>query len=77
MISGDKERSIEWYLPIDHCAEGCGIVKPADDEEFRGVPYAWYTDTASPFIKVLRDGKVIRTVNALDISEIGFAEENP
>ncbi len=74
MISGDKVRQVAWYLPIDHCGEGFGPCRPDDGEQFRGCPYGWYEDLAPPVIEVVKDGVVVRTINALDLSEIAFVE---
>jgi hypothetical protein len=75
MISGDKTRRIARYLPIDHCAEGCGYAEPKDGQQFVGIPYQWSAEQSAPYIEVRdADGNVIRTVNALDVSEIEFAD---
>lgn len=73
MISGNKQRQVRKYLPIDHCSEGFGFVKPADGETFVGCPWGWHEDNAPPVIEVIRDGEVIHTINALDLAEIVFA----
>jgi len=74
MISGTTERKVERYLPIDHCSEGFGWVTPDDDEELVGIPYGFVVDGSGPFIQCRRDGSVVKTVNALDLSEIVFAD---
>jgi len=74
MIQGNSERPIAWYLPIAHGGEDYDPVKPAEGEEFVGFPYGGCSDNSLPFIEVRRDGKCIRTVNALDCSNIGFVE---
>lgn len=77
MINGSKQRQVAKYLPIDHCSEGYGFEQPRDGETFMGCPWGWYVDSANavspPVIEVIRDGEVIRTINALDLAEIHFA----
>ena len=63
---------IKGYLLINHRAEGFGMVKPKEDEEFWGIPHAWHNDDSTPYIEVTNSGKLIRTVNASDVSEIEF-----
>jgi hypothetical protein len=75
MIAGNKERPVARYLPIDHVGEGYGPVSPADGETFIGIPYGWRTDNSGPFIEIVKDGTVVRTINALDLAEIEFAGE--
>jgi hypothetical protein len=75
MISGNKPRKIKKFLYIDRCAEGYGYTKPQNDEEFLGIPYSYYEDSSSPFIEVVRNGTVVRTINCSDISEIEFEDE--
>ena len=75
MISGNKRRPVSEYLLIDHCKEGFGYSTPGIGEEFWGYPWGWAEGTAPPYIEVERDGVVIRSVNALDVSEILFADE--
>ena len=74
MITGNTERKIEKYLPIDRCAEGYGFVTAKTGEELIGIPYQWHSDNSMPFIEHRRQitGEVVRTVNALDVSEIVF-----
>ena len=74
MITGNKERKIKHYLPIDHCNEGYGRLTPPKGHEFVGIPYAWETDDSIPFIECRRlaDNVVTKTINATDVSEIEF-----
>ena len=74
MISGNKERKIKEYLPIDHAAEGYGFVKAAAGEELIGIPYQWLSDASLPFIEHRKNGVTVKSVNALDVSEIIFEE---
>jgi hypothetical protein len=76
MIHGNKRLKISEYLPIDRCGEGYGYIKPKDGETFIGMPYGFYADNSEPFIEITRNGKLIATVNALDVSEIHFREES-
>jgi hypothetical protein len=72
MITGNKRCKIKRYLPIDHLAEGFGYVKPEEGEEIWGIPYQWHSELSWPFIEHCIDGKVTKTVNVLDVSEIVF-----
>lgn len=74
MISGDKERPVTKYLPIDHVGEGYAFVSPREGECFFGIPYGWHTENSEAFIEVRQNGVVMRTVNARDISEIEFMD---
>ena len=73
MISGDKERRIAWYLPQGCSSSACNHVIPSGDEEFIGIPYGWFNDESQPFIEVRLRGFVVRTINALALAQIGFA----
>jgi hypothetical protein len=75
MIHGNKRLRISEYLPIDHCSEGYGYMKPKANEEFIGIPYGFVEVNAIPVIEIYRDNRLIATVNALDVSEIHFMEE--
>lgn len=76
MITGDKTKKVIWYLPVDHLGDGYGRMKPCDDnEEFIGHPYGFHTENSYPFIERIRNGKVIETINAIDLAEIGFVGE--
>jgi len=74
MIRGNKERRIKQYLPIDHCAEGCGYVTPKRGEEIWGIPYKWLSETSLPIIEHRRNGVIITSVNVLDVAVIDFEE---
>ena len=66
MIAGNGERKIKEYRIYDEW------VSPGPDEEFWGIPYAWYSDNSYPFVEIRIAGKVVRTINALNVSEIVF-----
>ena len=72
MITGNCERIITEYLPIDRMAWGIGYVQPQDGETIVGIPYSWHCEGSLPFIEHRKDGKVIKTVNCTDVSEIHF-----
>lgn len=71
MITSANQK-IKSYLPIDRLGEGYAHVTPADGETFVGIPYGWYGETSHPFIEVVKDGSIIRSINCSDISEIIF-----
>uniref|UniRef100_A0A6M3JPS5 Uncharacterized protein n=1 Tax=viral metagenome TaxID=1070528 RepID=A0A6M3JPS5_9ZZZZ len=71
MIPGNATRKIKSFLFIDHMGEGLGRTTPKEGEEFVGI-LGWHSSESHPFIQVQKDGKVVRTINALDISEIEF-----
>lgn len=75
MITGNCESKIESYLPMDRCGEGYGFVEPWEGEEFIGIPYGWHTEISAPFIEVRKNGVVVRTINASDVSEIRFDQD--
>jgi len=72
MIPGTVAWPVARYWYIDHCAEGAGYTKPADGEEFVGIPYGYYARRSPPCIEVYKGGNLIRTINALDLREIEF-----
>ena len=72
MIPGIKEIKIKKYFPRDHGDEIYGAVVPAEGEEIVGIPYQWHTDLSFPYIAHRVNGKTIKTVNILDVSEIIF-----
>ena len=72
MITGNSERKIKEYLPIDHCGEGRGYISPQDGVEFIGIPYQWHSENSLPFIEHRLNGVVVATVNALDVADIKF-----
>lgn len=72
MITGNSERKIEKYLPIDRCGDGFGFEIPKNGEEFIGIPYQWHSENSMAFIEYRVNGIVTKTVNALDVSEILF-----
>jgi hypothetical protein len=37
-----------------------------------GIPHEWYSENSAPFIEHRKDGKVWKTVNCADVSEIVF-----
>lgn len=39
-----------------------------------GIPYQWHGEPSLPFIEHIENGKVTRTVNAIDVAEIVFAD---
>jgi len=73
MITG-KPRKIKAYCFIDHIAEGCGYVRPAEGEEIWGIPYQWCSENSFPFIEHRSAGIVTKTINAMDVSVIKFDE---
>jgi hypothetical protein len=75
MIPSMKPMKITEYLPIDHCSEGYGYVKPKDGEEFLGIPFGWHGENSPAFIEIRKNGKVTATVNTSDVSEIHFEEQ--
>jgi hypothetical protein len=72
MITGNKERKIKEYLSIDHTDEGFGFTKPEKGEDIIGIPYGYYSENSYPFIEHRKNGIVIQTVNAIDVSIIVF-----
>lgn len=72
MITGNDAHKINGYLPIDRTGEGYEWIGPADNEEFIGFPWGYVAEDSPPFIQVLRDGKLVAAINALDCSEISF-----
>jgi len=74
MITGNTESKIEKYIFIDRCAGGYGFVIAEPGEEIVGIPYQWHSDNSMPFIEHRRQitGEVVKTVNAIDVSEIIF-----
>ena len=66
-----EKRWIARYLPIIIGARE-QWVEPGPGETFVGIPYAHHTEVSYPFIEVVRDGKVVRTINALGLAEIQF-----
>lgn len=74
MISGNDIRRISGYLPIDHCDECVGYVEPKPGQTFMGIPYGWHAGNSTPYIEVVKNNKVIRSVNCSDIAEIDFED---
>jgi hypothetical protein len=72
MITGNNERPIKEYWIIDHCSEGYYGITAGDGEKIVGIPYKWHSDNSIPFIEHRKNGTVIKTVNALDVSIITF-----
>ena len=74
MITGDTESKIEKYMFIDRCGVGYNFITAGCGEELVGIPYRWHSDSSMPFIEHRHQitGKVVKTVNALDVSEIVF-----
>ena len=72
MITGNKLKKIIEYAFIDHMNEGLGAILPRKDEIIYGVPCNYCYPSSLPFIKHIRDGIEIRTVNCNDISYIDF-----
>ena len=72
MIHGNKEVKIVRYLQIDHCSKGCSWITPKFGEKFIGIPYGWVEENSIPFIEITMNGKLIKSINALDLSEIEF-----
>ncbi len=73
MITGNKVRKIKRYLPMSHGGDVYGWVQLSHGWSMRGIPYQWHSDNSMPFIEVVdASGNVVRTVNALDCSEIEF-----
>lgn len=77
MITGNKTRKVAGYLPISRNGEGYEWVRPAEGVEFIGHPYQFYADNSAPFIERVENGLVTHTINALDLSEIEFADKEP
>ena len=78
MITGHKPRPIDSYYPIDHVVDEhpMGVVLPKDGESFSGIPWGYCEDHSPPFIEVRNAaGAIVRTVNALDCSDIIFSTE--
>ncbi len=71
MITGSEIKIKEYWL-IDHCGEGIRLIRPEEGEEIVGIPYQWHADLSFPFIEHRTGGKVVKTVNALDVSVIIF-----
>jgi len=74
MIRCERPRRIKEYLPIDHCGEGAGYVRPTEDIEFFGIPFGWCGENSPPFIEHRRGSLVVRSVNCADVSEIAFLD---
>lgn len=74
MIFGNKTIPVAGYLPIDRNAEGLVFQKPKNGELFFGHPYGFHGENSAPFIEVQKEGQTVRTVNALDCSEIEFMQ---
>lgn len=47
-------------------------VSPDDGEEFYGVPSGWYKHIKESYIAVMKDNKLIGTINCKFIREINF-----
>lgn len=75
MISGNSEKKISKYLPIDRLGKGCGYVLPSENEELVGIPYQWLSENSMPFIEHRIDGVMVKTVNAIELAEIEFEEK--
>ncbi len=77
MITGNKEIRVASYFPIDHTHNVYdSAVLPKDGETFIGSPWGYHADNSAPFIEVFgANNELIRTVNALDCSEITFKKE--
>ena len=75
MITGSKVRIVKCYLPIDRLAEGLLFVYPENGEVFEGFSYGYYAEDAMPFINVVKDGYITKSINATDLSEIEFETE--
>lgn len=75
MITGKNPRIVSRYLPIPHGNEICGYLSPEEGWSFIGIPYQWHSENSLPFIEIFDpSGNIVRTVNALDCSEIEFAD---
>ena len=77
MIPPMRNTRVTGYLWIDRCCEGYQKVEPAEGEMFIGIPYGWYEESSKPFIEVRKDGKLVRTVNCEELSEVFFEETKP
>ncbi len=76
MITGNKEMRVVSYIPIDHSGDEPAVVKPRSGETFVGSPWGYHAGDSAPFIEVFgANHELIRTVNALDCSEITFKKE--
>jgi hypothetical protein len=75
MITGNSVVKIKEYGWIDHCGEGTGAVRPKDGETIFGHPYQWHSDISWPFIVHCQDGRVVMSVNTMDVSYIIFDED--
>jgi len=74
MISGNTPKKISEFIFIDRRAEGISWTRPGPDEYFVGIPYSYYEDQSQPHIEIRlkSNGHVIKTINAMDCSEICF-----
>ena len=74
MITGNKPRRIKSYLEIDRNAEGCPYTLPDEGETFIGYPHGYHWDGSAPLIEVIKDNQLVRTVNAMELVWIKFAD---
>jgi hypothetical protein len=72
MIPAGTGCKIREYWMIDHTGTGSSRVCPEEGEIIMGIPHSWYSDNSIPFIEHRKDGKVWKTVNCADVSEIVF-----
>lgn len=72
MIQGSQKKKIERFKLIDHFSEGLSWTEPESNESFLGVPYQFDADDSMPYVEIYRDGSLVKTVNAMDCSEIEF-----
>lgn len=72
MIRGQKPVRVKRFIWIDHVGEGTGWVVPKCNEKFKGIPWNWVAPGSPPFIEKYVDDKLVATINALDLSEIEF-----
>lgn len=70
MIFAEDKVKIKRYLMIDRVGEGFGFTEPGEGEELIGIPLI--ISQSVPYIIHIKNGKVVRTVNTLDVSIIDF-----
>lgn len=72
---GTSTRKIKEFLYIDRLGEGVGWSRPLEGETLLGIPAGWEGEGTQPYIQVIKDGKVRRSINCADVSVIDFEEE--
>lgn len=49
------------------------IIAAKQGESIFCVPYAYHTDSSTPYIEIVKNGEVIRTFNCSSVAEIRYA----